>query len=74
MKKSLYTIRKLHITFILLKINQVLYRCLKPCLHLSKNNFSGFEMDSKKMKLYAFIPSFYYAQAGNVLFFIVEIT
>ena len=72
MKKSMYTISKLLITFFLLKVNQVLYRCLKPCLHLSKNNFSGFEMASKKTKLYAFIPSFY-AQAGRGLLFIVEI-
>lgn len=73
MKKSMYTISKLLITFFLLKINQVLYRYLKPGLHLSKNNFGGFKMDSKIMKLYAFIPSFYYDQAGNGLFFIAEI-
>lgn len=60
-EKYMYTIRQLLITFSILKINHVFDRCLKPFLYLSKNNFSVFEADSKKIKLYAFIPSISYA-------------
>lgn len=55
-EEYMYTISKLPITFSLLKINNMLYRYLKPFLYLSKNNFSTFEIDSKKLKLYTFIP------------------
>lgn len=64
LKKSMYTISKLPITFFLLQISQVLYRFLKPSLHLRKNNFSGFETNSKKFKLCEFIPFMFYVQAG----------
>lgn len=56
MEKYTYIISKLPFIFFLLKISHVLYRCLKPFLYFIKNNFSGFEIDSKKLKLYAFIP------------------
>lgn len=72
-KKCIYTICKLPITFYTLKIDHVLFRCLKPLLYLSKNNVSVFKINSKKLKLYAFIPFISYVHVEIGSFFIIEI-
>lgn len=45
----------------------------KPFLYLSKNNFSVIEIDSTKLKIYAFIPFTSYAQGEIGLLFIREV-